>query len=75
MVSPIVATIEWKVTQSLSVMVLVKGSREGLKGFKKGKEKAHNGGGGDLGSDDEGSYLIKFKKCLTTHMVNFSEYT
>ena len=45
---------------------------------KKGKEKAHNtidGGGGDSGSDDEGSHLIKFKKCLTTSVVNFSQYT
>jgi hypothetical protein len=49
-----------------------------LRGKKKGKEKAHNttdGGGGDLGSKDEGSHLVKFKKCLTTNINNFSSYS
>src|ERR1700720_671788 len=48
------------------------------RGKKKGKEKAHNttdGGEGDLGSKDEGSHLVKFKKCLTTNITNFSNYS
>ena len=57
-----------------------KGKQRGPKKFhrKQGKEKAHNtidGGGGDSGSDDKGSHLIKFEKCLTTSVVNFSQYT
>jgi hypothetical protein len=54
-----------------------RGPKKKFKG-KKGKEKAHNtidGGGGDSGSDDEGSHLIKFEKCLMTPAVNFSQYT
>src|ERR1700683_2219219 len=46
-------------------------------GNKKGKEKAHNtkdGGGGDSDSDNEDSHHVKFEKCLTTSMVNFSTY-
>src|ERR1700722_4882615 len=48
------------------------------RGKKKGKEKAHNttdGGGGDSGSEDEGSHLVKFEKCLTTNITNFSNYS
>jgi hypothetical protein len=48
-----------------------------LIGKKKGKEKAHNtrdGGGGDSGREDKGSHLVKFKKCLTTNITNFSNY-
>ena len=59
---------------------VVPGKQRGPKKFhrKKGKEKAHNtidGGGGDSGSDNEGSHSIKFEKCLTTSVVNFSQYT
>jgi hypothetical protein len=46
-------------------------------GNKKGKEKAHNtddGGGGDSDSDNEDSHHVKFEKCLTTSIVNFSTY-
>ena len=57
-----------------------KGKQRGPKKFqrKKGKEKAHNttdGGGENLSSTHKGSLLIKFEKCLTTHMINFSQYT
>src|ERR1700688_1706927 len=48
------------------------------RGKKKGKEKAHNttdGGGGDSGSEDEGSHLVKFEKCLTINNTNFSDYS
>jgi hypothetical protein len=48
------------------------------KGKKKGKEKAHNttdGGGGDSDSDNEDSHQVKFKKCLMTSMVDFSDYS
>jgi len=48
------------------------------RGKKKGKEKAHNttdGGGGDSGSEDEGSHLVKSEKCLTTNITNFSNYS
>ena len=48
------------------------------RGKKKGKEKAHNttdGGGGDSSSQDEGSHLVKFEKCLTTDINNFSNYS
>src|ERR1700683_5387855 len=47
-------------------------------GNKKGKEKAHNtidGGGGDSDSDNEDSHHVKFEQCLTTSMVNFSDYS
>ena len=47
------------------------------RGKKKGKEKAHtttDGGGGDSDSDNEDSHLVKFEKCLTTSVVNFSAY-
>jgi hypothetical protein len=53
-------------------------TKKKLRGKKKGKEKAHNttdGGGGDLGSKDEGSHLVKFEKCLTTNITNFSNYS
>ncbi|KIM86957.1 hypothetical protein PILCRDRAFT_4202 [Piloderma croceum F 1598] len=45
---------------------------------KKGKEKAHNttnGGGGDSRSENEDSHLVKFEKCLTTKITNFSDYS
>ena len=48
------------------------------RGKKKGKEKAHNttdGGGGDSGSEDKDSHLVKFEKCLTTNITNFSNYS
>src|SRR6202050_5630361 len=47
-------------------------------GNKKGKEKAHNtidGGRGDSDSDNEDSHHVKFEQCLTTSMVNFSDYS
>jgi hypothetical protein len=47
-------------------------------GKKKGRERTHNitdGGGGDSGSKDEDSHLVKFKKCLTTNITNFSYYS
>jgi hypothetical protein len=31
--------------------------------------------GGDSGSEDEGSHLVKFEKCLTTNITNFSNYS
>ena len=50
-----------------------------LRGKKKGKEKAYNtttdGGGGDSDSEDEGSHLVKFDKCLTINPTNFSHYS
>jgi hypothetical protein len=49
-----------------------------LRGKKKGREEAHNttdGGGGDSGSEDKDSHLVKFEKCLTTNITNFSYYS
>jgi hypothetical protein len=48
-----------------------------LRRKKNGTEKAHNttdGGGGDLSSEDKGSHLVNFEKCLTTNITNFSHY-
>jgi hypothetical protein len=53
-------------------------TKKKLRGKKRGKEKAHNttdGEGGDLGSEDKDSCLVKFKKCLTTNITNFSHYS
>jgi hypothetical protein len=48
------------------------------RGNKKGKEKAHNttdGGGGDSDCENTDSHLVKFEKCLTTNVTNFSDYS
>jgi hypothetical protein len=53
-------------------------TKKKLRGKKRDKEKAHNttdGGGGDLGSEDKDSHLVKFEKCLTTNITNFSHYS
>jgi hypothetical protein len=49
-----------------------------LRGKKKGREKAHTTtdvGEGGTDSDNEDSHIVKFEKCLTTSMVNFSAYS
>ena len=62
-VRPAVAPTKWKVTQPLSVMVLFlkKEAERKKKGQRKGPQH-YRWMGGDVGSDDEGSHLIKFEK-------------
>jgi len=69
MVSPTVATTRWKVIAPLSVTVLVHQKRS--RGFPKRSCRERRA----ERRPDEGSHLIKFEKCLTTSMVNFSQYT
>ena len=50
-------------------------SQEGRKGAKRRPIILQDGGGGDLGSEGEDSHLVKFEKCLTTNITNFSHYS
>src|ERR1700683_1566139 len=81
-----VATIRWKVMILLSVAVLVyqKRSRGHQKRSGRGRKMARRKpinyntryrGGGDSDSNNEDLHHVKFKKCLTTSMVNFSTYS